>query len=103
VIRTNYEIVGFAVLTHVNMKVDHCFLECEAESELHCYLSTKIHAVFFSSRVFSNLTLPTLHSGQLFSDNLSIFLPHSDNNRCTGNISEILVQPTLIRKIGFKM
>jgi len=93
--------VGFAVLTHVNVKVAHCFLECDAESELHCYLSTKIHAAFFSSRVFSNLTLPTPHSGQLFSDNLSVFLHQNDKNRCTVSISETLVQLILICKIGF--
>jgi hypothetical protein len=93
--------VGFAVLTHVNMKVAHCFLECDAESELHCYLSTKIHAVFFSSHVFSNLILPTPHSGQLFSDNISVFLHQNDKNRCSGNISETLVQVILICKIVF--
>ena len=95
--------MGFAVLTHLNMEVAHCFLECDAESELHCYLSTKIHSVFFSSHVFSNLTLPTPASGQLFSDNLSVFLSQSDKNRCTGNVSETLVPLILICKIGFQM
>jgi len=75
--------VGFAVLTHVNMKVVHCFLECDAESELHCYLSTKIHAAFFSSHVFStsHYPLPLLVN---YSRTTSV--SSSLKNRCTGNI-----------------